>query len=426
MVFLLMSLSASFMILTILLLRKVFLYKIPSIVLGLAWGTVFLRLLFPYEIFTRYNFYHLVFSFVDAYFPLKYKTFLYNDLSYGLVCFFMEHSSALLLFWAAGACATGFFFAKCLVKAIRLRKESVPMVSEQALYHILQSYGLNRTYDLRELAGISSPIACGTIKPTIIFPKDFVKNHPEMTEQALLHEYMHLKYYHPMIQTITALLTILFWFHPLVWLLYHYTNRDMEIACDRGVLSHIGRDSAEKYALHLVQLAASSDEHPKQAAFYSGFAKSVLKERMLSILRFQKTSPAAALLSVMIPLVIAVFFWPSDAHIFGGEIAAGLYEITIENTSGHPYALDSELSVRSIPWRELKPYATTMDTRIDGTIFVQRYPVEIPSDHAVQEKLFGKTQKEGTNYSGILTISCIEIREDRIIVSYDGMLCQES
>ena len=194
-----MNIAVACMVLSIIALRKVFLHKIPSVILGISWGLVFFRLFVPFDITTNYNFYNAFYYFIENVLHMS----LSNSIFSNLVTIIVDASQnkrilfRLFIVWICGVLYVGKTFAADFQKTIRLKQTSIPMENEKEVYEILSSYGLSKKYLLYENETIASPIAYGILKPMILFPKGFYKAHADMFDEALLHEYMHLKYYHP-------------------------------------------------------------------------------------------------------------------------------------------------------------------------------------------------------------------------------------
>lgn len=81
----------------------------------------------------------------------------------------------------------------------------------------------------------------------------------ELTEEQLrlvfLHEREHVKRHDPWLQGIAATMVCFHFWNPIIWLAYHFTRRDMELACDRRVLKQLGEAERRAYAHTLVDLA---------------------------------------------------------------------------------------------------------------------------------------------------------------------------
>ena len=81
----------------------------------------------------------------------------------------------------------------------------------------------------------------------------------ELTEEqlrlVLLHEREHVRRHDPWLQGLAVAVVCLFFWNPVIWLAYHFTRRDMELACDRRVLRRLGEQERRAYAHTLVDLA---------------------------------------------------------------------------------------------------------------------------------------------------------------------------
>ena len=81
----------------------------------------------------------------------------------------------------------------------------------------------------------------------------------ELTEEqlrlVLLHEREHVSRHDPWLQGLAVVVVCIFFWNPVVWLAYHFTRRDMELACDRRVLRRLGEEERRAYAHTLVDLA---------------------------------------------------------------------------------------------------------------------------------------------------------------------------
>lgn len=99
-----------------------------------------------------------------------------------------------------------------------------------------------------------------------------------------------MKYYADLstkLLTITAL--CLHWFNPLVWVMYLFFNRDLELSCDECVLRRFHGARAD-YANTLIDMAARQS-HP--AILYSPFSEDAIEERITSIMKLQKVTLGA-------------------------------------------------------------------------------------------------------------------------------------
>lgn len=77
----------------------------------------------------------------------------------------------------------------------------------------------------------------------------------EQLRLVLLHEREHVRRHDPWLQGLAVVAVCFYFWNPVIWLAYHFTRRDMELACDRRVLSQLGEKERRAYAHTLVDLA---------------------------------------------------------------------------------------------------------------------------------------------------------------------------
>ena len=79
---------------------------------------------------------------------------------------------------------------------------------------------------------------------------------PAQMHLVLLHEGEHIRQYHTYFKIYISVAMYFFWWNPVLWLAYRLTCRDMELACDEGVLEKLSPGQRKDYARTLVELAS--------------------------------------------------------------------------------------------------------------------------------------------------------------------------
>ncbi|MFL2541903.1 MAG: M56 family metallopeptidase [Candidatus Latescibacterota bacterium] len=101
---------------------------------------------------------------------------------------------------------------------------------------------------------IRSPIVVGVLRPLILVPTDLVaKLHVDELELVLVHELAHVRRWDNLTLLVKRLITVAFFFHPVVWLCGVKLRREAEKACDDLVVFATGR--SELYARSLMNVA---------------------------------------------------------------------------------------------------------------------------------------------------------------------------
>ncbi|MHC4714277.1 MAG: M56 family metallopeptidase [Planctomycetota bacterium] len=157
--------------------------------------------------------------------------------------------------------------------------------------------------------GISAPMVFGFARPRLLLP-------PEVTEElgpgelrhVFLHELAHVRRRDMLVGWVTALLQIMHWFNPLVWLAFARMRADREEACDALVLANTPATESKDYGRTIVRLL----EHWSKPRVLLGTvgvleSRSQLKRRIAMIARFKKGTYRASLLGLcLLVLVCAV------------------------------------------------------------------------------------------------------------------------
>lgn len=256
-----------------------------------------------------------------------------------------------LWLWAAGALALAVYFAVAYRRGYRLFAASLP-VGRPEVARWQSAHPLYRPYAIRESDRISTPLTYGVLRPVILLPKS-ARQADEQTLNALLtHEWTHIRRFDAAFKLALAAALCLHWPNPAVWLLYTLANRDLEFACDEAALTRLGANHRASYARALLCMEALRDG---SLPFCSGFGKSDIEERILSIMKTKKASPwAFALALVLLLASVTAFAAPNPqtpAEVTYWETDTGDLYTLVDGETGQVYYRDEEGTL----WKELTP-----------------------------------------------------------------------
>ncbi|MBQ6164410.1 MAG: hypothetical protein IJK23_08055 [Clostridia bacterium] len=302
-----MSVTASWLILAVLLLRFVF-KKAPKWLRVALWGVVGLRLLLPFSLQSRVSLvpstdtvynpvrssavnptpnvaFHSGFAAVDE--PVN--TVLWNYYSQESV--FMESNfrdilwRTLLFLWFAGIAAMLIW---ALVSFLKLRRQVRASVREEKNVYLCDE--------------IRSPFILGVFRPRIYLPSGLAGRQKEL---ILSHEKAHLKRLDHIWKPLGFLLLSVYWFNPFLWLAYILLCRDIELACDERVTKELSEQERADYSQALLDCA-----HKRRAvsACPVAFGEVGVKQRVKSVLNYKKPAFWIVLAAVIASVVCAVCF----------------------------------------------------------------------------------------------------------------------
>ncbi|WIV11777.1 M56 family metallopeptidase [Proteiniborus sp. MB09-C3] len=308
-----MSFSAGMLILAIFVIRSLAINRLPKKTFVALWGIVLLRLLVPITIPVKINIGdtlggRILVENVD-------KTANALDLNYvvsGLMQGQMETSpqaanifSTLYVVWVIGAIILLLFFLVSYIRSYRKLQEALPLEDNELLNAWLHENQLRRTIKLRVSDRISTPITYGIFSPKIVLPKMMCLTDNKQIEYVMSHELIHIKRFDNLWKIVSIIAVCVHWFNPLVWVMYVLFNRDLEISCDEEVISILGENNKEAYALALINLA---EKRASISLFYNGFGKNSIQERIVSIMKYKKTKVLGFGCAIILVLAASIVF----------------------------------------------------------------------------------------------------------------------
>ena len=296
-----MSISASWLVLAVLLLRLV-LKKAPKWISVLLWGFVAIRLICPFsiesvlslipsaetvspdimmdwtpEISTGIGSVDTVIN------PIITQTFAPNPATSANPLQILIPVAGMA--WLAGiaimliyTAISYFLLRRKVATAVLLRK------------NIYQS------------ENVDSPFVLGIIKPKIYLP---FRMDGQNLEHVIAHEESHIRRKDHWWKPFGFVLLALHWFNPLMWLAYVLLCRDIELACDEKVIKEMDNENRADYTQALV---ACSVNRRRIAACPLAFGEVGVKERVKSVMNYKKPAFWIIVAAIIICGVVAVCF----------------------------------------------------------------------------------------------------------------------
>ena len=313
-------------------------------------------------------------------------------------------STVAVVIWFAGVV---ILLAHILVSSVRLARRfaHLPSMTDPAVLAVLEDcrklLGVRTKLAVVESEDMSSPALQGLIHPQLLLPKKFTGNFSlRELRHIFLHELAHVKRRDLWMNWLVALLQVVHWFNPLVWLAFARWRADRELACDAMALEAAGTEHRQDYGRTILRLLENFT-HQTAVPGMVGILedKRQLKRRIEMIARF-KPSP----------------YWSVSALALVAVIAAGcLTDAQTHGTSGQSQIKSGQsvnlpatnaLNVKGAQMLDLAPFqkepvqalrgVTYMFNTITGRQTFDGLPFQING----QVVLFGQTFliNEGRNY----------------------------
>ena len=312
-----MSVTASWLILAVLLFRMIF-KKAPKWIRVALWGVAALRLL-PFSLPSRVSLVpsaetvpdtiltgstvtiNTGFSAVDG----PFNTFAaehYREgvtVPAGLGDGFIH---ILALLWGLGLAAMLLW---ALVSFLRLRRQVGATVKEEKNIFLCDE--------------VRSPFILGVFRPRIYLPSHLSGRQKEL---ILSHEKAHLKRLDHVWKPLGYLLLSVYWFNPVIWLAYILLCRDIELACDERVTKDLSAQERADYTQALLDCAF---KRRAVTACPVAFGEVGVKQRVKTVLNYKKPAFWIVLVAVIASVVCAVCFLtdPKTDRFYGKAPAEG-------------------------------------------------------------------------------------------------------
>jgi len=181
-----------------------------------------------------------------------------------------------------------------------------------------------RVYETDE---IDSAFVMGIRKPTIYLPMGL---NPQEQAWILLHETCHIWRKDYLVKMFATVLTIVYWFHPLVWVGWLGMCRDMEMSCDEMALEGAGAELRKAYSRTLLTVATNKKLNWN---VITAFGEVSVKSRIKHVLSFKKPAVWMGAAFVVV-LVAALVVFGTNGRAEDKKVTDGSEVVENETSSG--------------------------------------------------------------------------------------------
>lgn len=296
-----MSIAASWLILTVILLRFL-LKKAPKWIAVLLWGIVALRLAVPFsfesalslipsaETFSHHNIQYEtpainsgIPAVNNAVNPFLGETFAPNPASSVNPLYVWTYVMSII--WLMGIAAMLLYAVISYVRVYRSVAERAPL---QGNIFLCDS--------------VKSPFILGLVRPKIYLPSGM---DTMAMEPMIAHEKAHLARHDHWWKPMGFLILTVHWFNPLCWIAYVLLCRDIELACDEKVIQQMDLDGKKQYSTALLECSAV---RRMVTICPLAFGEVGVKERIKNVLHYKKPMFWVIILAVLACAVVTVCF----------------------------------------------------------------------------------------------------------------------
>lgn len=173
-----------------------------------------------------------------------------------------------------------FLIDHLLAHRLTLRSEAFQDVQRMGGEFVSHDSIFHQAARIRTSNEVSVPMVTGIVRPTILLPVSVTNWSDEKLRSALAHEIAHIERHDLAVQALVAVVSVLYWPHPLQRLLNRIMRVDREIACDDKAFGSC--ENRPQYARHLLDFASQLRERDRDLAGVLAMARESNVERRIS------------------------------------------------------------------------------------------------------------------------------------------------
>ncbi len=129
---------------------------------------------------------------------------------------------------------------------------------------------------------ILSPFVLGFFRPKIFLPSALLESE---REYIISHEKHHIKRFDHITRALAFVSLALHWYNPFVWLAFHLSAKDMEMSCDEAVIKSLDKQLRANYSESLLRFSTGKR---LKVITPLAFSESDTKSRVKNIVRYKK------------------------------------------------------------------------------------------------------------------------------------------
>ena len=297
-----LSISASFLIVAIILLRLL-MRKSPRSIYCILWALVGIRLICPFSFESRFSVIpkedvipintvltipdtqsELVMPTTNNYVPNEILFESENTLATNKPINVVDIISGV---WLVGTIGMALYGA---ISYIRLKR--------------IVSVSINDKENIYLCDDIDVPFIFGIFKPKIYLPSNMAD---KQKEYVLLHEKAHLSRHDNLWKPVGFILLSIYWFNPLVWIAYHLFSKDIELATDEKVINNLNNQEIKDYSETLLACSLIKSNLMIKTCPVA-FGEVGVKDRIKAVLNYKKPSFWIILIAIISCIVVGVCF----------------------------------------------------------------------------------------------------------------------
>lgn len=165
--------------------------------------------------------------------------------------------------WLVGTLLIGVMLYRrvaAYARLVRRKTIATPANLQELTNRLGQKLEVRRAVRVRVVDGPIGPSVVGLLQPTLLLPECIVRSQSKLNLQPLIaHELVHVRRGDLWWSAVQTAASLVWWFHPCVWLASRLLTRETERSCDEETIASLGFRPAD-YARSLLDVLEKKSE----------------------------------------------------------------------------------------------------------------------------------------------------------------------
>jgi beta-lactamase regulating signal transducer with metallopeptidase domain len=251
--------------------------------------------------------------------PAVTTSVFHGDFAEGVRLGWNDGRPILFWLWLGGAVLCALVVARRIVRFERLLRDTLPASErlERLAFEIAGQLGVRRVPAVRYVDSVEVPLLwCAGRRPTIVLPmRLFRQLDDQQAAMILAHELAHLKRRDHWVRGVELIVSTVYWWNPLVWLIRRQIHQAEDLCCDAWVRWAFP-DCTKRYAEVVLQAAESLNSSPAGARLLpaSPFLRSRSLKARIEMILHSRFAPSLSARSIVAVALLALIALPSFAQ----------------------------------------------------------------------------------------------------------------
>lgn len=265
------------------------------------------------------------------------KTVLNKDINIPLINK-VNIERVLFFIWMLGAVLYAlvlFIGNKKLKETVESSIKNINNTHKKVLYNCMDTMNIKARVEISYSTKISTPSLCSLIKPKILIPVSVAENiSNEEFKYIVIHELCHLKNKDLLINWITNLLSVVYWFNPILLYGFHKMRQDCEFSCDNEVISYLDKSENVQYGNTMIKILELAGNNKRLIGTTSMVMNSSeIKRRIIMISKYKKMSAKSILMGIVVVAFTGSLGFLLNTSMISEDKIVSINKSSVNNTS---------------------------------------------------------------------------------------------